>query len=84
MSDKLTLVFVVGGEDVPVQVNPNEPLHAARNKALAQSDNTGRPPDEWEIRDARGGMLDPDAKIGALGLASGARILLSLKVGAGG
>ncbi len=41
----IDLVFVVNGEDVDMpKLNIHESLHAARNKALADSGNTGRPP----------------------------------------
>lgn len=82
--NEITLIFIVNGVDVPVKANIHEPLKAARNQALADSNNTGRPMDEWEIHNAAGQPLDPDKKIGDLGLADGTRLFLNLKVGAGG
>jgi uncharacterized protein DUF2604 len=84
MSQKYTIIFVIAGEDVPVEVNPNEPLHVAVTKALKESSNTSRPRDDWEARNADGSLLGSDAKISALGLAAGARVMLSPKVGGGG
>ncbi len=82
--NKITLIFIVNGVDVPVEGNIHEPLKAARNKALADSNNTGRPMDEWEIHNDAGKALDPDKKIADLGLVDGARLFLNLKVAAGG
>lgn len=82
--NEMTIVFVVNGEDVSLTANPAEPLGAARNKALAVSRNTGRPPDEWEIRDEAGVMLDPGQKIATFGWGQRVRLFLALKVGAGG
>lgn len=79
-----TIVFVVNGEDVTVTANSHEPLGAARNKALAVSKNTGRPPEEWEIRNAEGTPLDPGQKIMLFGFGPRVRLFLTLKVGAGG
>jgi hypothetical protein len=81
---KLTLVFVVGGEDVAVEINPNAPLKAALEKALAKSGNTGRPPNDWEVTDEGGSVLDPSTKVEDLGLQDGARLFLTPKVSKGG
>lgn len=82
---KFTLVFIINGEDVTVSVNANNPLHVARDRALKDSGNEGRPFPEWEIRREDGSPLSPDAKIEDVGgLADGTRLLLSLKAGAGG
>jgi len=81
---KVTIVFVINGEDVTVEQNENAPLKAARDKALEQSGNTGRPFDEWEIRNEQGELLDPTAKIETFGFTDGVRLFLNLMVGAGG
>jgi hypothetical protein len=82
--NKITIVFIVNGEDVAVEANLNAPLQTARNKALELSHNTGRPPEEWEIRDERGQMLDSAAKISSFEFTDGIRLFLTLRVGAGG
>ncbi len=86
MSSKnsITLIFIVNGVDVRVEANLHSPLKEARNRALADSNNTGRPMDEWEIHNAAGKPLDPDKKIEELGLTDGTRLFLNLRVGAGG
>ncbi len=83
--NQITLIFIVNGVDVRVEANVNSPLKEARNKALADSNNTGRPMDEWEIHNAAGQLLDPNKKIEELvGLTDGTRLFLNLRVGAGG
>lgn len=81
---KITLIFIVNGVDVPVEANIHEPLKVARDKALKDSNNTGRPVDEWEVHNEEGQALDPLKKVEALGLSDGSRLFLNLKVGAGG
>lgn len=79
------LIFVVNGIEVVLDhLNLNEPLHAARNQALAKSSNTGRPPADWAIKDERGNTLDPDRRIDSYSFRPGTRLFLSLGVGAGG
>ena len=82
--NKILIIFIVNGVDVPVEVNLNAPIKTGRNKALALSNNTGRPPEEWEIHNDAGQPLDPEAKAGELGLKERDRLFLNLKVGAGG
>lgn len=78
------IIFIVNGENVPVEADINSPLAEARNKALAASYNTGRPPDEWGIRDERGVLLSPDAKVESYGFKEAVRLFLTLGTGAGG
>ncbi len=81
----LVLIFVVNGRDVVLDdVNPSWPLHTARNKAIAKSNSTGRPPDEWEIRNESDQILDPNRKISSYEFKSGTKLFLSVRVGGGG
>ena len=80
----LEIVFIVNGETVPVPANMHEPLRAAMQKALEESHNTGRPPADWEIRDAQGTFLDRDRKLGDYQFPTGVRLFLNLQVAAGG
>lgn len=83
--DEHSLTFVVNGEDVIVKVAPQKPLHAARNQALAQSRNTGRPPDDWELRTLAGVLIsDLSRAVSSYGFQPDERLFLTLKVGAGG
>ena len=81
----LALVFIVNGEDVPVEAEESAPLAEARDQALRQSRNTARPPGDWELYDLQGRpILDVSKPLGAFGFATGTRLFLTLKVGAGG
>ena len=87
MSDKkITLVFVVGGDNISVDANENEPLQAARNKALGKSkDDSGRAPDEWDVKDLSGQILDDVKKsVGEYGFTDGTKLVLTPKVSGGG
>lgn len=81
---KINLIFIINGESFPVETNINAPLSSAVEKTLSTSGNTGRPLAEWEVRDSSGVLLDISRKVGDLGLKDGARLFLSLRVGAGG
>ncbi len=81
---KVRLIFIINGQDLPIEANVNAPLMEAVERALAESNNTGRAPDEWELRDASGVFLETNRAPKELGLLEGARLFLSLRVGAGG
>ena len=82
---KIRLVFIINGENFPVETNVHALLLVAVERALVVSGNTGRrDPREWEVRDAGGVLLEVDRSIKDLGLKDGARLFLSLRVGAGG
>ena len=78
------LIFIINGQDFRVAVNPELPLRIAVQRALVESGNTGRPADEWEVRDVGGVLLEQHRTPQDLRLHDGARLFLSLKVGAGG
>lgn len=80
----MILIFIVNGVDVLVEVAKTKNLHLARDKALQDSNNTGRPFDEWEIHDSSGLRLDPGKTVEVQGLQNGDRLFLNLEVGFGG
>ncbi|MER8700362.1 DUF2604 domain-containing protein [Mesorhizobium sp. M1273] len=81
---KITLTIVVNGEPVAVEANVNSPLHTVIAKALADSGNVGQPPENWELKDEAGVVLDASKKIEDLGIIEGQKLFLSLKAGAAG
>jgi Protein of Unknown function (DUF2604) len=81
---KITLIFIINGENFSVDANVNAPLKEAVARALAESHNTGRPPEEWEVRDSSGVLLEINRSPKDLGLKDNARLFLSVRVGAGG
>lgn len=80
----IELIFIINGVDFKVQANINAPLAVAVAKALEESGNTGRPPSEWQVRDANGVLLDTANKLKDFSFGNGTRLFLSLGVGAGG
>jgi hypothetical protein len=81
---KEELVIVVNGEPVHIEANLNEELVAVVAQALAKSQNTGQPPENWELKNASGNLIDQHQKVRALGLPPGTKLFLSPKAGVGG
>ncbi|TPI43434.1 DUF2604 domain-containing protein [Mesorhizobium sp. B3-1-6] len=82
--NRITLTIVVNGEPVAVEANVKSPLHTVIAKALADSGNVGQPPENWELKDEAGVVLDASKKIEDLGIIEGQKLFLSLKAGAAG
>ncbi len=81
---KETLTVVVNGQPVEVEANENAPLRSVIGRALELSGNVGQPPENWELKDAAGNLLDPDRKIGDYHFPEGVKLFLSLKAGVAG
>lgn len=81
----LPLIFIVNGENIPVEAVPTELLYKARNRALELSHNTGRPYDEWEVYNERGERIRPINSLTPedLRLPAHTRLFASLRVGVG-
>lgn len=84
MASKVSLTIVVNGQPTTLDVNEEEPLGALIPRALQQTGNTGQPPDQWELRDAAGEILDPGRKVKSFGFAPGTTLFLNLRAGIGG
>lgn len=80
----MTAIFIINGENVHVELDKDEPLFVWRDAALRQSHNTGRPLEEWEIRNEQGRLLSVWATLADLDQTHYPRIFVSLRVGAGG
>ena len=83
-NEKLNQTFVVNGTSVQEPVNGNQPLHSVLGKILSAA---GVPDDadpaRWEFK-YKEQVLDPNQKIGALGLDGKTPIFVNLKAGAVG
>jgi hypothetical protein len=79
---KHSLMFIINGEETSQPVTPGMPMAAARNHGLVATGNTGRPPDEWEIREVSGVLVPPDVM--AVSFPHETRLFCTLKVGGGG
>jgi len=81
-----TVLFIVSGEDARVPFVTGDLLWELRDTVLKQTRNTGRPPEDWEVRLETGRELDPLASVNELvpeGQRS-IRLFLSLRCGVGG
>jgi hypothetical protein len=80
--NKLNLIVVVNGTPEPVEVNVHGPVRTIIVKAL--EGHAGRPPEDWELRDEKGNLLDPSRKIEEYNLQENTTLFLSLNAGAAG
>ncbi len=83
-ANHILLIIVVSGVPTEVSANLNAPLHTIVPKALEQTGNTGQPPENWDLKDAAGNILDQSKKIEDFNFAAGTTLFLSLKAGIGG
>lgn len=80
---KLQLTFIVSGQAYEDSFPENQPLQAAIQHVLAQTKNTGQPPENWVVT-FDGQLLDPKKSLADLGLTNGQRLLLNPRTGRGG
>jgi hypothetical protein len=80
----IEIAIIVNGQPTEVTANLNSPLSTVIPKALEATGNTGQPPENWELRDADGTLLDISKKIESFHFPAGVRLLLNLKAGVGG
>ena len=81
---KISITVVVNGQRTVVDAFDDDALSAIIPDALRQTDNSGQPPENWELRDADGTLLDLGKKIGDFGFPEKTRLFLNLKAGVGG
>ena len=83
-SKKISITVVVSGQPTVVDAVDTDPIGAIIPDALKQTENSGQPPENWELRDADGTLLDLDKRIGDYGFPEKTRLFLNLKAGVGG
>jgi hypothetical protein len=81
---KQTITIVVASTPTEVTRNENAPLGSVVAKALEQTKNVGQPPDNWELKDQAGNILDLTKKIRDFHFPEDVVLFLSLKAGIGG
>ena len=81
---KISISVVVNGQLTVVDATEDEPVGDIIPGALRQTGNSGQPPDNWELRDADGILLDLSKTIGDYGFDDKVRLFLNLKAGVGG
>ena len=84
LEKKISITVVVNGQLTVVDIDIADPLGAIIPIALRQTGNSGQPPENWELRDADGNLLDPGKKIEDYGFTDKTRLFLNLKAGVGG
>lgn len=78
-------VSVGGGPAVSVTANKNAPLHTIIPEALRLTQTTGQQgPDNWDIKDKAGALLDRNGKIEDFNFPVGTILFISLKTGEAG
>lgn len=82
--NEIMLTVVVNGRETEVTANAHAPIQTIIPEALRETDNTGQPPENWELRDEPGNLLDHHRKIEDFHFVSGTKLFLSLKAGIGG
>jgi hypothetical protein len=82
--NKVQIAVIVNGQPTVVEANVNAPLETLIPRALEQTGNTGQPPENWELRDAQGTLLDTTKKIASFDFPPDVRLFLNLKAGVGG
>ena len=78
------LSVIVNGTLTVVEARNDTKLSEVIVKALNQTGNHGQPPENWELRDEAGNVLDPQLTVEHYHLHSGAKLFLNLKAGVGG
>ncbi|OCK53863.1 DUF2604 domain-containing protein [Bradyrhizobium sp. LMTR 3] len=83
-ADFVEITIVVNGQPVVIKAVEQQPLHVACQKALEETKNLAQPPENWEIKNEAGELLDPDKKVGEFGFGKEVTLFLSLKAGVAG
>lgn len=83
MAVKLTII--TNGQPTEVQAADQEmALHSVIPSALDQAGYGYSPPENWELRDVAGTLLDTNKRLAAFEFGEGARLYLNLRAGIGG
>jgi len=81
---QIDFTVVVNGEPTTVKAHEGERLSAIIPEALRETGNSGQPPENWELRDEDGKLLDGEQLIESFNFPKRVRLFLNLKAGVGG
>jgi hypothetical protein len=81
---KVSITVVVNGQPAVVAINEESPLLVVIPQALEKTGNVGQPPDNWELRDSSGTLLDTHQKVESFRFGTDTKLFLNLKAGVGG
>lgn len=76
--------MVVNGQPVEIEATDQEKLADVRQRALHETQNVAQPPENWEIKNEAGTVLDPEKHVGEFGFGKEVTLFLSLKAGVAG
>lgn len=76
----IRLIFILNARHYPIEARLHAPLKQAVLQVFAETDNMGRPLDEWEVSNASGMLLKMKLTPNDLRLRNGARLFLSQHV----
>jgi hypothetical protein len=79
--NKIVLDVIVEGVEAKVEINENAPLQTLIPKALKETGNQGRQPDDWQLK-LDGNVLDLNRKTKEYNFGPGTKLFLSLRAGA--
>ena len=82
--EQVDFTLIVNGQETKVKARESQPLGSIIPPALEQTHNSGQPPENWELRDEKGTLLDPNQAISAFDFPKKVRLFLNLKAGVGG
>ena len=82
MPNKQTITVIVNGVPKSIEVNIHAPARTIVAKAL--EGHSGRPPEDWELRDEHGNVLDLDRKIEDYNFTADTKLFLNLTAGVAG
>lgn len=78
------ITMVVNGQPVTIEATEQEKLSEVRQRALTETQNLAQPPENWEIKNEAGTLLDPEKRIGEYHFGKEVTLFLSLKAGVAG
>lgn len=81
---KIDFEVVVNGQPTKVKADESARLDSIIPEALNETGNSGQPPENWELRDESGRLLDGTKLIRSYDFDKRVRLFLNLKAGVGG
>jgi hypothetical protein len=82
--DESRVEVIVNGKPTVVEYVPHEQGRVLVEKALKQTQNSARPPEDWELRNEKGAKLEQGLRISEYHLKPHDKLFLNLKAGGGG
>ena len=76
--------MVVNGQPVVIEAKEEDMLAEVRRRALLETENVAQPPENWEIKNEAGTVLDPEKHVGEYHFGKEVTLFLSLKAGVAG